>query len=430
MHHEPTATNEIVLITRLRTPNQGNQALSIAWRDLLTETFAPAPIRLIERAPRYLRRYPFRLFARSADPVALFERIAQRLVRMAAPPAQRPQPHNDVAYDHRMMIPRRFLALRQALNPRRMLTWLGFYRREFADRMALLRDALLVVVNPAGEFQADATDQALAYLFDLRCAQLFGVPNAVVNLTFEPQNPVVRQLALHVFEQADYREFREEPSLALYRASGGTRPIRVLPDAALTIAGPTAQPHAPRQAARIGLVVNGPKSAAPGLMAGWQSLAGGLKADGAEPVLLSNEWSTDWPYVQPLIATGGYRHLGLEAGHDDYMEILTGLDLLVSNRLHSCILAVAAGVPVVPLEAGTVKLTGFFTQIGLPDLVLPMASGTDWVAATRTRIAEILADRDAAIARFAEARAREAARIRETLGADLAALIEARIPNA
>ena len=100
MHDKGSGAPRVVLITKTATQNQGNQALSIAWRDFLARRYPEANVRLVERAPSYLKRYTLGALARARDPIAAFDALARKLVaRMPAAPERDPS-RWEVRHDH------------------------------------------------------------------------------------------------------------------------------------------------------------------------------------------------------------------------------------------------------------------------------------------------------------------------------------------
>lgn len=370
-----TASREILLVTKTVTQNQGNQALSIAWRDLLGECFPHHQIRPVERGPAYLKRYRVGRFSAAADPIAEFDAVARKLIaQLPSRPGTRPPIDPTIRHDDRIRQVVRFRSLRRLLSVRSRLAGLGLARRAYFDRLALFPGVALVVVNPAGEFQCDATDTAIAYLLDVRCAQLLGVPTATVNLSFEVADPTVRRLSAFVLDQCEILELRDRESRAEYEAAGGRHDPLVLPDAALLTAMPKADGVRP-STAKIALAINALQVRQAGLEQDWQQFLERLLVAGQRPVLTSNEWSTDEPFWGPLLAQHQISAVGQRADYAEYMALLGTFGIVVSSRLHTCVLALLAGSVVVPVESGTFKLTGFFRLAGFAEL--PVRLGSD-----------------------------------------------------
>ena len=401
----------IVLITKTATQNQGNQALSIAWRNFLATLYPGSDVRLVERAPAYLKRYTLARIAREADPVAAFDALARDLVsRMPAAPASDPSCW-EVRHDAQQQQVIRFLKLRQALRLRSRLAGLSTGEGAYLSRLAYICQAHLVVVNPAGEFQASGLDTPLHYLLETRCAQLAGAHTAFVNLSFELADPVLTRLSDHVFRHCDLTEFRDTESLDHLRATGGTATPIILPDGA-------AMSEIVRPAASGGgglaLAINALQVRDHGLSDKWDAFMDRLLARG--PVTLtSNEWTTDFPFWSKYLEQEEVSCEGQTLPFDKYARLLASYDVVISSRLHTCVLGLVAGVPVIPVETGTFKLSGFFNMIGMESDPVRM-DAENWQDTLMQRIDAVQQDKSARLAQ--QDRAIGAARAR--LSAELA----------
>lgn len=61
-------------------------------------------------------------------------------------------------------------------------------------------------------------------------------------------------------------------------------------------------------------------------------------------------------------------------------------ELVVSNRLHTCILTLAADTPVLPIEPSILKMTGLFGTFEYPISVINPSDDPEW---SRTAIHEL-----------------------------------------
>lgn len=402
-----------MLVTRAVTRNQGNVTLSRVWRDLLASLFPSRSIVVLERIPAFLKRYTLAQFESAADPLAAFDAAARQLAD-----AGRAAPVDDwagdsIELDRRAARPIRFAKLRNLLQVRQRLAAFGLFDAARARRQGKVAQASLYVMNAAGEFLPKLTDTPIQYLLDMRAAQLLGVPTAFVNTSFEVEHPVVRRIAAHVLDKADVLLFRDHASAANYKAGGGQKEPIVRPDAAML----HGQLQAPQPATgRVALSFNGPATTKAGLGDQWLSLARAIRAAGLEPVFISNEWFNDAQVWAAWQASDGFAAEGENLDIDDYVAFLGGFDAVISGRLHTCVLGIESGTPVIPVETGTFKLTGLFTQIGLIDRPEQPAPG--WEGPLVERLKAVVADKAGEGARqqaiIAEAR--------EKLRADLTAL--------
>jgi polysaccharide pyruvyl transferase WcaK-like protein len=386
-------STNIALITRTITQNQGNQALSIAWRDFLRRRYPDSKIRLLERVPAYLKRFTLQTLAESSDPIAAFDRLAQRLVAKASGSAAAEPTRVDVEYDFRKKRSPRFLKFRRLIAFRGLLAKFGYGEKSYLERLAYICSADLVVVNPAGEFAPTSTDTPLSYLLEARCAQVAGARTAFVNLSFEVEDRTLAALSDHVFAQCDVIEFRDIESADYLASLGGAAEPIVLPDGAAMSAIERTQS---RGGKGLALAINALQARAHGLEDQWDAVIEQLSARG-KITLTSNEWTTDFPFWQKYLARDGIECDGRTLPYDDYARFLSDFDVVVSSRLHTCVLGLVAGAPVVPVETETFKLTGFFNMIGMTDEVINTATA-GWEDRLLARIEEVAGDRGGRLA--------------------------------
>lgn len=380
----------VALVTKTKTQNQGNQALSIAWRDFLSRRYPNASVRLVERSPDYLKRFRVDALEQSTDAVLRFDEIAASLVRQAKRVAEADKSTWEVVHAPQMRQVVRFRSFRRLLRLKSRLSSLGIGSSDYLGRLAYLVGSSMVVMNPAGEFQSNAGDTALAYLLEARCAQLTGVRTAFVNLSFEITNPTLMRVADHVFQHCDVLEFRDEESAQHLRSHGGLSTPVVLPDAAILTEVPREINADGRRG--IALAINALQLSDGYLQDAWDSIIPQLTGL-CRVTLTSNEWTTDEPLWRRSRERFGLEAEGGELSAADYARFLASFGVVVSSRLHTCVLGLVAGVPIVPVETGTFKLSGFFRQIGMEHAPVRVGAN-DWGTDVVVRAAEALDRRE------------------------------------
>jgi polysaccharide pyruvyl transferase WcaK-like protein len=402
-------SSEILLITRIRTNNKGNQALSSAWAAMLQQAFPGAGVRALERRPPHFLQYTLAEFAAARDPFRLFDRVTGELARLApgpgfiGPVAAPPRIHLQETINPEP----RFAALRRRLNLRRWVARAGRYREEYRRRLAACQRARLVVVNPAGEFFPDDPAPALYHLLDAYVAHKLGRPTAIVNHTMDIADPTLRKLIPRIYRDLDLVGFRDEKSVGAFRDMGGDLGnVLVTPDLALMTRIPAKR--APARD-RIAVAVHVPAASWSGRGAPWLDVITGLRGKGFEVVLVSNEVPSDREFFAQVQQRVAIAVEGAELEFERYCELLGGFDFVVSSRMHTSILAMVAGTPVIPVEGPSFKISGLFQELGLSTPVIqPTQPGwTDQVIEAAVRMRE---RRDAAaadvVARIGAARER------------------------
>lgn len=385
--------SEVLLITRLRTLNKGNQALSAAWLGLLQQAFPGTAIRVLERRPPHLLQYTLGQLARAKDPFRAFDALTTRLARLAPGPGavQDPDPAPRILLDEAIPIPVRFPELRKRLNLRGWIARTGRYRHAYLQRLAACQRARLVVVNPAGEFFPRMPEPAFYHLIDAHVAHKLGVPAAIVNHTMDIDDPTLRAVIPRVYRELDLVGFRDTKSIQAFRDMGGEMAnVVVAPDLALAS---QAAPRGERRPGEIAVAINVPEATARGYAARWVDVIRGLQAARHRVVLVSNEAPSDHAFYELLRKELGVTVEGAGLDYDRYAALLGRFDLVVSSRMHTAILAMVGGAPVVPVEGSSFKITGLFQELGLPvEVIRPPAAG--WVEAVVAQADAVRARRD------------------------------------
>jgi polysaccharide pyruvyl transferase WcaK-like protein len=364
-------SEEILLITRLVTLNKGNQALSVAWLKMLERAFPTASIRALERRPRHLLQFTLRELSNLRDPFEAFDEIATKLARLApGPSVAGTAPRNPhIRLDETVAPPVKLLKLRQRLNLRGRLAQIGRYRKAYERRLSAMQRAKLVVVNPAGEFFPREPGAAFYHLLDAHGAQKLGVATAVVNHTMDITDPTLRKLIPTIYKTLDLVGFRDAKSIAAFREMGGKLDnVLVTPDLALTIErGGDADA---RRSGTVAVAINVPEATAGGYLQDWHDVVAGLIANGSRVVLVSNEVPADMPFYTELARRHGVQIEGAGLDYDRYARLLGSFDCVVTSRMHTGVLAMIGGTPVVPVEGSSFKITGLFQELGLTTPVI------------------------------------------------------------
>ena len=173
---------------------------------------------------------------------------------------------------------------------------------------------------------------------------------------------------------------------------GGTRVPLVLPDGAILSEIGVVDDNG---RSGLALAINAQQVRSMGFLEQWNTIVDKLRKFG--PITLtSNEWTTDHPFWKKYLNMDGVHCEGQSLDYSDYARFLSGFEVVVSSRLHTCVLGLLAGAPIVPVETGTFKLTGFFNQIGMKNEPIRMDEG-EWEQRLLDRIAAVLADPESRI---------------------------------
>jgi polysaccharide pyruvyl transferase WcaK-like protein len=236
-------------------------------------------------------------------------------------------------------------------------------------------------------------EPAFYYLLDAYVAHKLGRPTAVVNHTMDIDDPTLRTLIPCVYRNLALIGFRDSKSIDAFRKMGGDLAnVVVSPDLALTS---YVKPAGARRHGTVAIAINVPEAITRGYALQWLDVVRGLQGKGFEVVLVSNELPTDAAFYARLRRQLGLRLEGASLAFDRYAELLGSFDLVVSSRMHTAILAMVGGTPVVAVDGASFKITGLFEELGLSRPVIRPAS-PGWVEAVVSQAVAVRGQRDAA----------------------------------
>ncbi|HEY6180361.1 MAG TPA: polysaccharide pyruvyl transferase family protein, partial [Kofleriaceae bacterium] len=254
------------------------------------------------------------------------------------------------------------------LNLRRWAARAGRYRDDYRRRLAACQRAQLVVVNPAGEFFPDDPAPALYHLLDVFVAHKLGRPAAIVNHTLDVTDPTLRRLIPRIYRELALVGFRDDKSVAAFRDMGGDLGnVLVTPDLALMTRRPAKRSP---ERGRVALAVHAPAASWIDRSTPWLDVITGLRGKGFDVVLVSNEMPADQGFFAMVQQRAQVSVAGAGLAYDRYCELLGTFDFVVSSRMHTSILAMVAGTPVIPVEGPSFKISGLFAELGFAQPVI------------------------------------------------------------
>ena len=379
---------KVAVITRLTMQNAGNEGLSAELAKLVSEHPRVAQARMMDRHPRYFQNLTLGALKRKGDVVAAFDALADRLISQVAPDPSGPlteaaspdRVRLDPSGEEPALAVRR---LKRAIGVRRNLARFGLIGREdLRRRLNTLAWADLVIWNPAGELHpTGGEDEPMRLLLMVRIAQKLGARTAIVNHSLEIV-PALEPLIAHVYRAADHVGVRDARSVEVARSIGvAAERLFEAPDLVFNAGASPPLPVAePLPQGAVALAINGLQA-----LSGhdeWPRLMERLQALGRPLVFLSNSTNHDSAFAARLRAMAP---LTITEGQPSYRALRTlygDCACVVSSRLHACVLALAAGTPVVSLEPSVFKLTAVFEQLGYryPTDDLQQAGWADRVA--------------------------------------------------
>ena len=414
----------VVFITRLRTGNKGNEALSGEWIKLLRRHLPAGKFALLPRVPDHLLQFQVAMLGGPGEAQGRFRKWADEAIEAWA--AAPPEPAAPIAAelvldegDEPKETP--VHKLKRLLKIRARMARAGRYRRDYAARLSAFSRAGCVILNPAGEFWTTATDIPLRHLLDIYIAKRIGCRTAIVNHTFELVEPALLEVAKLVYQAVEMISVREETSKKRLTDLGvSPDKIVVAPDVVFMTEPTSALAPGPNGRRGVAICPNSAYLKNP--EEEWGRLVQALIDRDYSVTLVTNDFPIDRPTLDALAKRFGLAQLGAGLSYRDYAGVLGGFDAVVSSRLHTCVMALAAGTPVIPVEGLDFKITAAMDAAGVPIPAVRPGDG-DWIESVLRSLDEVFRDRVAAsqwtrevVARQREGVERFAGRLKSELG--------------
>jgi polysaccharide pyruvyl transferase WcaK-like protein len=358
------------LITKLDTTNLGNEILS----DEIIRLATPKGMHVLGR-PLDLHRY--RIERLPVEPrAALRQFIAwadvlstvMSLVR-STPTVPVPQAKSRVRLRGERQVSQRKNGIFRFWNTVAENLPMG---PRYLARLQVLRRVRSVVYSGAGE--VGEYDPFLRQALELELLLRFGVRVHAVNHSVVTESERMNAILGHIyrrFTSVVVRGQRSREKLISLGVSGHL--ITIAPDTAWC--APRVEVNkAP--GVRVGITVNGFAADT----VAWQRIIRGIQAAGAEVLFLTSDPGYDLTVGRSLASATGIRVVQQATDAEHYRRELGQLDVVVSERLHTAVMAAVQGVPVIPIERGVHKTAEVFEVFGQGiDVVQPIEGWTEVV---------------------------------------------------
>jgi polysaccharide pyruvyl transferase WcaK-like protein len=353
----------VLLITKLKTTNLGNQALSeelmALSRKLLSEKYA---LTFVGR-PMGLEGYTIERLAGKSDPLITFEKWAARIAQKAS--ALDTVTWNN-EHDRVKMVSPNASAIRverwkRKIKPvKRFLQGFLIYSRPYQHRLSRLKTINVLVYSGAGE--VGDNNVFLRQLLEIRVAQLLGIKTAAVNQSLVFKTPLFKKLVGLVYGNMVRVVVRGTISRDNLTASGvAGAVIHLAPDTAFRneAAPATGQLKTGTIGFNLTNVIRFDVNKI-------KRIVEFIQSKGRKIIFITNE-----PFGDSSIATlfkneFNIESLNVQSGYQEYSHNLSAFQYVVSARLHTNVLALTAGVPVIPVEGNVFKTKELLTLSGYP----------------------------------------------------------------
>lgn len=391
--------NNLLLITKLKTTNIGNQALS----DEVIKLYERNPQNLsVSGRPEGLFGYSIEKLKKAKDPIAKFESWSDNLIKYLQSTEQTFNPKSARVEllsfdDFKVKNDNLFQAIKNIFRKHIHMEWL--FARSYKNRFAKICSVDAVVYSGAGE--VGDNNIFLRQLLELRLAQKLGKKTYAINQSVEVNESPIKEIYGVVYSKMDKIVVRGNLSRDNMISAGiSAEKIECYPDSAFLNPEPSTElvDHVKKQYRIVqpSVGINATKVARD--MKAWKEITDLLRSLGYHLYFISND-----PYGDKEIGEELARNFGLVPiiefmDYAKYSALLASFEFVISCRLHTNELSLTAGTPVIPIEGSRFKTREVFNLIGYP-LSVANASSGNWVAEVKQNIS-ILHGKDAKIQGF------------------------------
>jgi polysaccharide pyruvyl transferase WcaK-like protein len=364
----------ITLMTRITTPNAGNEALSIELIKFFRRELPDVEFRAIDRYPIYLAHYKLRTVQAALNKLDLLDQHADFLIKHTEA-----QPTRELASSAdesliRLVQPSKehpsvISSMKRLLGFRRNLARVGLIGwSELSRAVGTVAQSDVLVWNPAGELHTTGSpDEVFRLLLMVRLAQRLGKRTVIVNHSLEISDALLRELVSYVYGHADFvivrdsRSYREALNLGISKHR-----LREAPDIVFLTANnpPTESTIQLPDSAPIGLSLNGVEANIG--TDEWDILLSSLARLSRPLVFVSNAIHRDRVFAKKLQRRYQMKIIERQPSYTELQSIYSNFAALISSRLHSSILAIIRGTPVISIEPSVFKLTAVLEQMCYP----------------------------------------------------------------
>lgn len=380
-------SHRALVLTKLKGVNIGNQALTLELAEALQSVAPEWSFHYAGRSSG-LNEYTIARLLASGELTATFDQWARRIADVvtrhgprevagwsdntsdlddrvmvfdAKGGGTRGTVRTNIAPIDRLLNPTQNLPLRQArILVNRHLRGAASFKK----RLSLIAAADALVYNGAGEVSVH--DLFLHQMLQLRAGQILGVEVVPTNQSIQVQDRPLLELVSHIYKEAPRVIVRGQPSKERLASAGvPDSKIEVAPDLAFRSPQPStseiarATSEAGIEPGAVGLCLSGPIAN----HEHWDRVLDELRSLGRQVVFVTNAPYPDLQNAARLQAAHEITVAPEYADYRRYSAMLGGLDFIISTRLHTCVLGNVSGVPVIPIDTETRKLSESYDEL-------------------------------------------------------------------
>lgn len=364
---------KVFLVTKLKTTNLGNQALSMELIKLFEENVGKENLYVAGR-PLGLYGYSINALKSSADPVALFEGWADKIVKKYKPISGssnvfKSKVNNFTLTANKSLAFERFKMLFRPLK--RSIDKLFLFDKQYVRRLNAINASDVFVYSGAGEVSDNHV--FLRQLLEIRIAQKLGKKTGAVNQSVVVRDPAFKKIVNLVYGNMNQAVVRGDISKKTIIAAGVNKDrVSIAPDTAIKTS-PSLE--GVKKNGKVGI------NFTPFIKFDWNDVTKvveKIREYNREIVFVTNEPMGDVPIMEKFKTD---YNIDVLENSEDYLEFarkVASFEYVVGARLHANVMALAVDVPVVAIEGLVWKTKELFEQFEYP---LPTVNVNDagWV---------------------------------------------------
>lgn len=352
---------KVFLVTKLKTTNLGNQALSMELIKLFEESIGKENLHVAGR-PLGLFGYSIKALRSSSDPVKLFEAWADAVIKKYKPISSTSNAFTSKVNrfsltGHESLKVEKFKVLLRPIK--RAIDKLFLFNKQYASRLDTINAADYFVYSGAGEVSDNHV--FLRQLLEIRIAQKLGKKTGAVNQSVVVRDEAFKKIVRLVYGNMNYVVVRGNISRDTIIAAGvNGKNVTIAPDTAIRT---NPDITGIKKNGKVGI------NFTPFIKFDWtdvETIINKLKAYKREIVFVTNEPLGDVPIIEKFRSDYGIDVLETSADYVDFAKKVSAFEYLVGARLHANVMALAVNVPVVAIEGLVWKTKELFDQFEYP----------------------------------------------------------------
>lgn len=373
---------KIFLITKLKTSNIGNEALSHEIIRLFKDVANDSIINVNGR-PFGLDGYlPARLL-KVNDPLQEFENWTDKIVKKIKSEANVEfVANNGKVILYHQTNDYKVDQWKSKLRPiKRFINSLLVYSNEYKKRASILKGADWLVYSGAGEvtdgYRGDFNDAHvfLRQMIEIRVAQKLGINTAAVNQSIFVNLPLSQQIIAHVYKNMKKIVIRGTSSRdCLIQYGVPADIIEMAPDSAINTEFKNAG-KVKKDKNIVGMNFSNHVKITDEEM---ERIINYLKAIGKQVIYCTNEPIGDFAIIEKLNKKFNIPLLEGHTNYKEYAQKLSEFDFVISARVHTNMLSMISHTTVIPIEGNDFRLHELLEGFEYP--LMPVKSQQDgWV---------------------------------------------------